>query len=85
MVASMTIHFFFLLPGHYAPFAVANLLHTTVTVDKVDLRYYTYDDSVDMQVMYDRLKAFCTDTHALLPYCVIGETLVLFLNVCAMF
>lgn len=44
MAASMTIHFFFLLPGHYAPFAVANLLHTTVTEDKVDLRYYTYDD-----------------------------------------
>lgn len=46
----MTIHFFFLLPGHYAPFATANLLHTTVTLDKVD-RYHTYSDSEDMQLI----------------------------------
>lgn len=51
MAASMTIHFFFLLPGHYAPFAIVNLLHTTVTLDRVD-RYYTYGDSVDRQLIY---------------------------------
>ena len=53
MAASMTIHFFFLLPGHYAPFAAANLLHTTVTLDKVDM-YYTQGDSVDIQLIYGR-------------------------------
>lgn len=54
MAASMTVHFFFLLPDHYAPFAVANLLHTTVTLDKAD-RYYTYGDSADMQLIYGRV------------------------------
>lgn len=48
MAASMTIHFFFLLSGHYAPFAIANLSCTTDTLDKV-VRYYAHGDSVDMQ------------------------------------
>lgn len=57
MAASMTVHSFFLLPSHYAPFAVANLMHTTVTLYAVD-RYYTYGDNVDMQLIQGRVKAF---------------------------
>lgn len=57
MAASMTVHSFFLLPSHYAPFAVANLMHTTVTLDKVD-RYYTYSNNLDMQLIQGRVKTF---------------------------
>lgn len=52
MVAPATARFSFLPPGHYVPFAVANLSHTTVTVDKVDFRYKTCDDNGDAQVMH---------------------------------
>lgn len=67
MAASMTIYFFFLLPGHYAPFAIANLLHRTVTLDTIDTdRYYTYGDTVD-KIIYGRLLAICIVTKTLLP------------------
>lgn len=43
--ASATTRFFFLLWGHYVPFAAANLVSGTVTRDKVDFWCYAYEDS----------------------------------------
>lgn len=52
MAASMTVGFFILLPGHYVPFTVANLLYKTVTLDAVG-RYYIHVDNVD-KIIYGR-------------------------------
>lgn len=48
----MTVRFFILLPGHYVPFAAANLLHKTVTLDAVE-RYYIHVDHGD-KIIYGR-------------------------------
>lgn len=51
---SMTVHFFFLLSGYYGPFAAANLLRATVTLDRGS-GSYTYGDTVDMPFIYGRV------------------------------